>query len=420
MKGILKVVFHGVDNVSVRLLKVLGKNGSLSDGLRKVSSILGSSFDAIKRTITRWTREAAEKVGRGVDQLLGKIDDMLNKALDALQRMVDDLAVRIELGPLPEQAKRLSPEEVTKLGRLRYQKELMEQLNGEQLARVLRNQNADEMVERLGIENIRKLTETERMGEIAGALTIDQLEKLVGLEHMAAYAEVMTVEEIGKLLNLSRLNEIVSGMTTEQLTKAIKIVNLEGVIHKIGVEKVGELVKSPKKILVTFVEGKGKNEIIFVNDSNTVCQWYLHRNKNGIKADIQNFLGSAKEDKKLEGEIADFIQKEFGTEIVQGIGIKIDNLSEFGDAAGDIDVLLQNYLIEVKTSYASLDMGQIEKYINKSHGQYFNHENRKVIVYIKEPLDMSDIYVRRDMEELRNNGVIVVTSYEQLRKVLEK
>lgn len=48
------------------------------------------------------------------------------------------------------------------------------------------------------------------------------------------------------------------------------------------------------------------------------------------------------------------------------------------------------------------------------------YENKKVIVFIEKPLDLNNYYVNRDIEILREDGVIVVNSYYDLEKEMKK
>ena len=87
--------------------------------------------------------------------------------------------------------------------------------------------------------------------------------------------------------------------------------------------------------------------------------------------------------------------------------------------AGDIDVATSDKLIEVKASISSVKPEQIKKYVDSCNEKFFNFEGKNVIIYIDNPIDMSNLYNIEKIEELEKFGVTIVNSLEELREVIK-
>jgi len=66
-----------------------------------------------------------------------------------------------------------------------------------------------------------------------------------------------------------------------------------------------------------------------------------------------------------------------------------------------------------------LKVDQIEKYTNKNHKDFLNPENRKVIVYIEEPLVNLAPEQLQKLNKIKDMGAIVVNSFGELKGVLK-
>ena len=108
--------------------------------------------------------------------------------------------------------------------------------------------------------------------------------------------------------------------------------------------------------------------------------------------------------------------KDQGIEIID-FGNKVKGPG--GNLIGDIDVSTSEQLIEVKHSISSVKVEQMDKYINPYCDKFFNFGNKEVVLYVDEAIDMSNAYNVSKIEELRENGVIVVNGLDELGEVLK-
>ncbi|MDT0121064.1 WXG100 family type VII secretion target [Paenibacillus sp. RRE4] len=155
-------------------------------------------------------------------------------------------------------------------------------------------------------------------------------------------------------------------------------------------------------------------EIEFTNPHGSIIKWTEQNSKN-IPIAIESAMSSSTPGKVIEGKVGSFVQ---GKTEVTGFGLKLDNIST-GKPAGDIDVMTNNQIIEVKKSISSVKMDQIDKYVNPDHSQFFNYEGKKVVLYIDESFDKSNKYTEQMIREFNNKGVSVVNSLEELGGVIK-
>ncbi|WP_338552118.1 WXG100 family type VII secretion target [Paenibacillus sp. KS-LC4] len=151
----------------------------------------------------------------------------------------------------------------------------------------------------------------------------------------------------------------------------------------------------------------------YTNPAGNELTWVDQHPKN-ISRDIETFLNSPNIGKATEGKVAKFVseQKE-----VTGFGQKVQRADK--TPAGDFDVLTKDEIIEVKASASALKVDQIEKYIKTNHKDFLNPENRKVIVYIEEPLVNLAPEQLQKLNKIKSMGAIVVNSLEELKGVLK-
>lgn len=134
-----------------------------------------------------------------------------------------------------------------------------------------------------------------------------------------------------------------------------------------------------------------------------------------IPGAIDSAVSSADVGKSTEGKVAKYI-KDQGIEIID-FGNKVKGPG--GNLIGDIDVSTSEQLIEVKHSISSVKVEQMDKYINPYCDKFFNFGNKEVVLYVDEAIDMSNAYNVSKIEELRENGVIVVNGLDELGEVLK-
>jgi len=155
-------------------------------------------------------------------------------------------------------------------------------------------------------------------------------------------------------------------------------------------------------------------EVEFTNPSGNKISW-IEQNPKNIPNAIESSLKSPNSGRALEGRVAEYVQQRIE---VLGFALKANNLTN-NEVAGDLDVVTSKQIIEVKKSTAALDMEQIDKYINSDNAKFFNHEMKEVIVYIDKPIDLTNKYVKENIDSLKNSGVIVVNSLDELGGVLK-
>lgn len=61
----------------------------------------------------------------------------------------------------------------------------------------------------------------------------------------------------------------------------------------------------------------------------------------------------------------------------------------------------------------------MDKYVNIESEEFFNVHNKAVILYIDEPIDLSDINNINMLNRIKENGVTVVNGLEELKGVIQ-
>ncbi|MGN7360377.1 WXG100 family type VII secretion target [Paenibacillus sp. SAF-054] len=151
----------------------------------------------------------------------------------------------------------------------------------------------------------------------------------------------------------------------------------------------------------------------YTNSAGNELTWVDQHPKN-INRDIENFLNSPNVGKATEAKVANFVRSE--TEVV-GFGQKI--LKKDGQPAGDLDVVTKNAIIEVKASIKAVDPEQFLKMTKQDYPDFFNPENKKIILYIDKPMTNLRSEHEVILEEIKSQGVIIVNSLEGLKGVLK-
>ena len=136
---------------------------------------------------------------------------------------------------------------------------------------------------------------------------------------------------------------------------------------------------------------------------------------NTILDSINAKLNSSTDGTRIEAKVADFINKNTNETVVQfGCSVKLLN----NNAVGDIDVATNNYFIEVKKSFKQAKESQLKKYTDIFDKYFFNFENKKVILYVDEPIDMNE-YIQATINNYNDMGITVVNSLDELLEVLK-
>ncbi|MDR6725695.1 MULTISPECIES: hypothetical protein [Paenibacillus] len=155
-------------------------------------------------------------------------------------------------------------------------------------------------------------------------------------------------------------------------------------------------------------------EVEFENPYGNKIKW-TEQNPKNIPGAIGVATISKDVGKAIEGTVGGDVLKRIE---VTGFGLKLDNITT-GKPAGDIDVLTNNQIIEVKKSMSAVKMNQIDKYTNPGHPQFFNYEGREVVLYVHESFNSSNSQTVKMLQSLNDKGVIVVNSLKELEGVLK-
>ncbi|WP_339314131.1 hypothetical protein [Paenibacillus sp. FSL M7-0896] len=73
----------------------------------------------------------------------------------------------------------------------------------------------------------------------------------------------------------------------------------------------------------------------------------------------------------------------------------------------------------MKKSASAIKIDQIDRLIDPNHPQFFNYEGKKVIVYIDEAITTTNPETLAKINYLKEKGIIIVNSLEELGKVIE-
>ncbi|WP_152392593.1 hypothetical protein [Paenibacillus guangzhouensis] len=155
-------------------------------------------------------------------------------------------------------------------------------------------------------------------------------------------------------------------------------------------------------------------EVEFENSYGSKIKW-VEQNPKNIPNAIESAMSSSNVGKAIEGKVGNYVQQKVE---ITGFGLKLDNIFT-GKPAGDIDVMTQNQIIEIKKSMSAVKMDQIDKYVNPSNSQFFNYEGREIVLYVDEIIDTLNPQTTKMIQELNSKGVTVVNSLEELGGVLK-
>jgi len=211
--------------------------------------------------------------------------------------------------------------------------------------------------------------------------------------------------------------------TIQSQNKFQKIVNGETLLPEVAMDgSPGGGVKSIRLGDETLASGSGVvfgsivkngNKIEYTNPAGKLLKW----SEQGT-IDIANSINSAKNSgnagKIVEANVAKFLQQE-GKKI-EGYGLEIKRANN--TVAGDIDIITSNELIEVKNSYSAWSgkKDQISKLANSSLDDFMNPNNKKVILYIEQPLSILD---KSNILNYIPSDVILVNSLDELKSVIK-
>ena len=158
--------------------------------------------------------------------------------------------------------------------------------------------------------------------------------------------------------------------------------------------------------------------------------WFKYKNFKGkiLKIDKQNTAGiessigtaenlpdiPANIGKRLEANVARSVQEK---KEVKGYGVKVQR--ENGTQAGDMDIVTENEIIEVKSKVNSVKVNQMKKYADIESDDFMNLNAKKVILYIDDVNTNPNHPVLQSVRELNmKDGIkvkVVIGSLEELK-----
>jgi hypothetical protein len=159
---------------------------------------------------------------------------------------------------------------------------------------------------------------------------------------------------------------------------------------------------------------KSGNKTKYTNSAGNELIWDDQHPKN-INRDIDNLLNSKDPGKATEAKVASAVRE---NKEVTAFGQKIQRSD--GNPAGDFDVVTKDEIIEVKKSLKAVtNVEQFDKYVNVNHDGYFNHNQKKVILYIDKPLTNLHQNDLKKLEVIKSKDVTIVNSIDELKEVLK-
>ncbi|MEE4568431.1 adhesin, partial [Paenibacillus polymyxa] len=159
---------------------------------------------------------------------------------------------------------------------------------------------------------------------------------------------------------------------------------------------------------------KSGNKTKYTNSAGNELIWDDQHPKN-INRDIDTLLNSKDPGKATEAKVASAVRE---NKEVTAFGQKIQRAD--GNPAGDFDVVTKDEIIEVKKSLKAVtNVEQFDKYVNVNHDGYFNHKQKKVILYIDKPLTKLHQNDLIKLEIIKSKGVTIVNSIDELKGVLK-
>lgn len=76
-------------------------------------------------------------------------------------------------------------------------------------------------------------------------------------------------------------------------------------------------------------------------------------------------------------------------------------------------------IIEVKKSAGAVKTDQIDRLVDTNNKEFYNYNKKEVVLYIDAPLENAGRIASEKIDYIRNKGVKVVNSLEELREVLK-
>ena len=266
-------------------------------------------------------------------------------------------------------------------------------------------ETAEEATERVArktaeeaVEKVAKETAQETAEEVAERAARETTQEAV--ERVAKETAEEATTTLNKVVREESGKTGGDGVQTSGPVRETKIDEVKNT----GTENIGDI----KQVRI---EGRRK---IYTNPSGNEVSW-VDQSPKDIQAIINSRLKSSKPGDILEGQVAQAVQE---TGLLKGCGLKIETANKM--LAGDIDVLTDSYIIEVKKSLGAFEKEQLDKLTNPNHPKYFNFDGKGIIYYI-EDMTIKNPHNLEALKMLQNaENVIVVHTLDELKGVISQ
>ena len=186
--------------------------------------------------------------------------------------------------------------------------------------------------------------------------------------------------------------------------------------NNLSLDAAADAVQAGKGIVKGSILGsisKNGNVVEYTNPSGKMVKW-SEQHKNDIASKIKSAKNSGDAGKEAEATVAEFLQQE--GKIIEGYGLEVKRAGN--SVAGDIDVLTSDELIEVKKTYTAwaTKRDQVKKFATSTTDDFMNPFNKKVILYIQDPL--SDLDKANILNTIPGN-VTLANSLSELKAALK-
>ena len=187
-------------------------------------------------------------------------------------------------------------------------------------------------------------------------------------------------------------------------------VRISSAVQETNINKVKTIeTSSIKNIKQVLMEGRKR---VYTNLSGNKIYW-VDQNPKDMEAIITSRLASDANGNLLEGQVAQAVQE---TGLLRGVVLKMERADK--SLAGDIDVLTDKYIIEVKESFGAFKKKQFLRFTDPTHPDYFNFDDKGIIYYIGDK-NVKSFHEQKALNLLESTeNIIVVYDLEELKGVL--
>jgi len=232
---------------------------------------------------------------------------------------------------------------------------------------------------------------------------------------MVEPSKLMQVQEALKLLDkgehLKYTDELGNVLNIRKVDNGFEILDSTGTVLR-RTDNLDEVTDAVEALY----KGTGKirvdgNKKIFTNTSGNEISW-VDQNAKDLDAIINSKLNSSKPGDILEGQVAQAV-KETGE--LKATGLSLERVN--GTKVGDVDILTDLYIIEVKKSIGAVDTKQLDKLTNPANPDYFNFDGKNIVYYI-EDTTIKNPFNEKTLQALEEAGVTVVNTLDDLKGVI--